>query len=95
MHNNDVIPQINCFAIHSHADEHIRCKIKEEAISPQIFINFFLTQTQIFTQTLTPNLFLSAVLRYFQLNLHYQHIGRSSIQCELSMDAWSSVMQRL
>ena len=46
--------------------EHIRSKIKEEAISPAIFVYYFiysgpnLTRTQILTLKLTPNL-------YFQL----------------------------
>ena len=55
--------QINCFVIHSHDDDHIKCKIKEEAMAPKIFIYFLLiysgpslTQTQILALKLSPNL---------------------------------------
>ena len=37
---------MNCFVTHSHTDEHVRCKIKEEAISSTslylIFVCFYL-----------------------------------------------------
>ena len=49
--------------MHSHTDERITYKIKEEGILPEISIYFFvfsgpnLTQTQILTPKLTPNLY--------------------------------------
>ena len=83
--DDQVNSQVNGFVTHSHTDEHVRCKIKEEAISSTffdlIFICYYLVfawpdlaQTQILSLKVTPNRFLSGVPRYFQLNLHCLYI---------------------
>ena len=79
----------------------MRCKLQEEALSAEILSTFFLcsgpnsTETQILSQKLTPNLVLVQCQNTFNKLALPAYIGRASIHCEPSMDAWLDVMQRL